>query len=74
MTKIDGTPIDDGEHLDLVVPMYNLIEYSSNFSENSRDKFNTRVYGFIQKMKQLILKQILLMIIILNILNMRLNY
>ena len=33
MTKIDGTPIDDGEHLDLVVPMYNLIECSSNFSE-----------------------------------------
>ena len=29
--KIDGTTIDDAEDLDLVMPMYNLIEYSSNF-------------------------------------------
>ena len=32
------------------------------------------VYGFIQKMKQLILMQILLMMIILNLSNIRLNY
>ena len=25
ITKIDGTTIDDAEHLDLVMPMYNLI-------------------------------------------------
>ena len=31
--KIDGTTIDDTEDLDLVMPMYNLIEYSSNYSE-----------------------------------------
>ena len=31
--KIDGTTVDDAEDLDSVVPMYNLIEYSSNYSE-----------------------------------------
>ena len=31
ITKIDGTTIDDVENLDLVMPMYNLIEYSSNY-------------------------------------------
>ena len=28
ITKIDGTTIDDAKDLDLVMPMYNLIEYS----------------------------------------------
>ena len=32
ITKIDVTTTDDAEHLDLVVPMCNLIECSSNFS------------------------------------------
>ena len=31
--KIDETIIDDDEYLDLILPMYNLIEYSSNYSE-----------------------------------------
>ena len=35
ITKIDGTIIDDAEDLDLVIPMYNLIEYSSNYSETT---------------------------------------
>ena len=33
ITKIDETTIDDAENLDLVMPIYNLIEYSSNYSE-----------------------------------------
>ena len=33
ITKIDGTTIDNAEDLDLVMPMYNLIENSSNYSE-----------------------------------------
>ena len=33
MTKNDWTTIDDAEELDLVMPMYILIEYSSNYSE-----------------------------------------
>ena len=33
ITKIDGTTINDAEDLDLALPMYNLIEYNSNYSE-----------------------------------------
>ena len=31
ITKIDETTIDDAENLDLVINMYNLTEYSSNY-------------------------------------------
>ena len=31
ITNIDGTTINDAKDLDLVMPMYNLIEYSSNY-------------------------------------------
>ena len=34
-TKIDGTTIDYAEDLDLVMPMHNVIEYSSNYSEKT---------------------------------------
>ena len=47
------TAIDDAESLDLVMPMYNLLEYSTNYSET------TGSLSFILKMKQLILMQIL---------------
>ena len=33
--KTDETTIDEAENLDLVMPMYNLIEYSSNYSETT---------------------------------------
>ena len=33
ITKIDGTKIDNAEDLHLVMPMYNLLECSSNFSD-----------------------------------------
>ena len=33
ITKIDKTTIDDAEKLDLAMPIFNLIEYSSNYSE-----------------------------------------
>ena len=35
VTKIDGRAIDDAEHLDLVMPLYNLIEYCSNYFETT---------------------------------------
>ena len=35
VTKIDGATTDDAEDLDLVMPIYNLIEYSSNYSETT---------------------------------------
>ena len=34
-TEIDETTTDKSENLDLVMPMYNLIEYSSNNSETT---------------------------------------
>ena len=36
ITEIDGTSIDYAKYLDLVMPMYNLIEYNSNYSETTR--------------------------------------
>ena len=35
ITKIDGTMIDDAEDLDLVIPMYDLLEYSLNYSDTA---------------------------------------
>ena len=34
-TKIDGTTIDDAEDLDLVIPMYNLLESSLNYFDKT---------------------------------------
>ena len=39
ITKIDGITIDDAEDLDLFMPMYNLIEYSSNHSQTTGSLF-----------------------------------
>ena len=33
--KVDGTAIVNGKDLDLVMPMYNLLEYSSNYSDTT---------------------------------------
>ena len=35
ITKINEATIDDAEDLDLVMPMYNLIKYSSNYSKKT---------------------------------------
>ena len=35
ITKIDGTTIDDAEDLDLVMSVYILLEYNSNYSETT---------------------------------------
>ena len=52
ITKIDGTTIDDGEDLDLVKPMYNLIKYSSSsettgslwfYSKDEATNFNDNI-------------------------------
>ena len=55
ITKIDGTTIDDAEDLDLVMPMHNLIEYSSSYSEATWSLVILKQHGFIQKIKQLFL-------------------
>ena len=33
ITKINNTQIDNAEYIDIVMPMYNLIEYSNNYSK-----------------------------------------
>ena len=68
ITKIDETTIDDAKYLDLVMPMYNLIECSSNILKQQK------AYGFIQKMKQIILMIKLQTQMILNLSSIRLNY
>ena len=68
ITKIDGTTKDDSEDLDFIMPMYSLIEYSSNYSDTIGNLW------VILKMKQLILMLILLILIILNFSSIRLNY
>ena len=35
-TEINKTFIDEAEHIDIAMPMYNLIEYSDNYSDTSR--------------------------------------
>ena len=35
ITKSDGTTIDDAEDLDLAMQMYNLLEYSSSYSDTT---------------------------------------
>ena len=33
MREINNTQIDNAKHTDVVTPMYNLIEYSNNYSK-----------------------------------------
>ena len=35
ISKINNTQIYDAEYIDIVMPMYNLIEYSDNYSKTS---------------------------------------
>ena len=36
ISKINGVKNDNAEDLDVVMPMYNLLEYSKNYKENNR--------------------------------------
>ena len=35
ITRINNTQIDDAQHIDVAMPMYNLIKYSDNYSKTS---------------------------------------
>ena len=35
ISKINNTQIDNADYIDIVMPMYNLIEYSDNYSKES---------------------------------------
>ena len=67
ITKIHGTTIDDAEDLNLVRPMYSLLEYSSNFSDTGGNLL------FISKTKHLIFMLILKIMIFLNPSSIKLN-
>ena len=58
--KINGIKIDNAEDLDVVMPMYNLLEYSKNYKKQQV------VYGIIIEMNQVIL-----FLLILNLLNIK---
>ena len=36
ISKINGVQIENAEDLDVVMPMYNLLEYSKNYKKNNR--------------------------------------
>ena len=44
-TEINETFVDDAEYINIAMPMYNLIEYSDNYSDTSE------VYGSLKEMK-----------------------
>ena len=69
ITKIDGTTIDDVDDLNLVKPMYNLIEYNSNYSE-----ITVSLWFYSKDETSNFNAGIAIVIIILNHLNKRLNY
>ena len=64
--KIDTTTVDVAEDLDLVIPTYNFIDCSSNYSETMG------IFGFILKMKQLIL--VLILKTLMNLSYIRLDF
>ena len=39
ISKINNTQVDNVEDLDVVIPMYNLIKYSDNYSKTSRSLY-----------------------------------
>ena len=49
ISKINGVKIDNAEDLDVVMPMYNLLEYSKNYKKQQV------VYGIIIEMNQVVL-------------------
>ena len=40
ISKINGIKIDNAEHLDVVMPMYNLLEYSKNYRKTTGSLWN----------------------------------
>ena len=68
ITKIDGTTIHDAENLYMAIPMYNLLEFSSNYSKTTGS-----LYNLLQEIKQLILI-LMIAIMILNLFVIRVNY
>ena len=69
LTEIHETTIDDAEDLDLVVAMYNLIEYNSNFSATTES-----LWFYSKEATNFNLITILLTLVILNLSSISLKY
>ena len=54
VTKINGTKIDNAEDLDVVVLMYNVLEYSKNYKKQQK------ACGIIIEMKQIVVQIIII--------------
>ena len=50
ISKINGVKIDNAEDLDVIMPMYNLLEYSKNYRKA------TGIYGIITEMNQIVVQ------------------
>ena len=50
ITKINGIKIDDAEDLDVVMSMYNLLEYSKNYKKQQE------AYGITIEMNQIVIQ------------------
>ena len=42
ISKINNTQVDDGQYIDVVMPMYNLTEYSEVYSKTSESVWRYR--------------------------------
>ena len=62
ISKVNGAQIDNAEDLDVVMPMYNLLEYSKNYKKKQQQA----VYEIITETNQIIL-----FLVVLNLLNTR---
>ena len=49
ISKINNAEVDNSENLEIVVPMYNLLEYSDNYAKHQL------VYGNIVEMNQMVI-------------------
>ena len=67
ISEINNTQIDNAKDIDIVMPMYNLIEYSDNYAKT------TGSYGNIVKIYQLEMLMVKLLFLVQTILLIQLN-
>ena len=52
ISKMKNTLIDNAEDLDIVIPMYNLLEYSKNYRKQQK------AFGIITEMNQILVQEV----------------
>ena len=73
ISKINGVQIDNAEDLDVVMPMYNLLEYSKNYRKTTGSLKTVEITEKQQAACGIIteMNQVILFLLILNLLNTR---